>query len=128
MKELVLVGLGGFIGTIFRYLLSAMPYKYVTTHFPLGTLFVNFLGACIIGYFMEFTLTRSYVSDTFRVFVAIGILGGFTTFSTFSYETISLLRAGHLTYAFLNILISNILCLGGTFVGMKLLVFLSRGT
>ncbi|HBQ20683.1 MAG: hypothetical protein A2Z91_06680 [Deltaproteobacteria bacterium GWA2_38_16] len=120
MKTYLLIGCGGFIGTIARYLLSGVPYKYLDTSFPIGILLVNFIGALLIGYFMEFSITRSYISDTARMFVAIGIFGGFTTFSTFSYETIALFRSAQYFYAFLNIFLTNILCLGGTFLGMKL--------
>lgn len=127
MRTLFFIGTGGFIGTIFRYTLSNLPYKYINTSFPLGTLLVNFLGACFIGYFMEFSLTRSYISDTTRMFVAIGILGGFTTFSTFSYETIAFLRSGSYLHAILNILLTNGLCLGGTIIGMKLVTLLKGG-
>ena len=77
---------------------------------------------------MEFSLTRSYIiSDTTRILVTIGILGGFTTFSTFSYETIALLRAGNYIYATFNVLFTNLLCLSGTFVGMKLISLFKQG-
>ena len=125
--QLILIGVGGFIGTILRYLLSGIPYKFLNTSFPYGTLLVNFIGALLIGYFMEFSLTRSYISDTTRIFVTIGILGGFTTFSTFSYETIALLRAGNYMYATFNVLFTNILCLCGTFIGMRLIFLFKQG-
>lgn len=124
---LVVVGAGGCVGTVFRYFLSGLPYKFLDTSFPLGTLLVNFTGALLIGYFMEFSLTRSYISDTTRMFIAIGILGGFTTFSTFSYETIALLRTGNHLYALFNVLLTNFLCFGGTILGMKLVSLFKQG-
>ena len=127
VKMLVVVGTGGFIGTILRYILGGIPYKFLDTSFPLGTLLVNFIGAFLIGYFMEIALTRSTMSDMTRMFVAIGILGGFTTFSTFSYETIALLRAGNTLYALLNMLLTNFLCLGGTILGMKFVSLFKQG-
>ena len=127
MKILVVVGAGGCVGTILRYILEGIPYKFLDTSFPLGTLLVNFIGAFLIGYFMEMALTRSTISDTTRMFVAIGILGGFTTFSTFSYETMALLRAGNTLYALLNMLLTNFLCFGGTLLGMKLVSFFKQG-
>src|SRR3989338_8290747 len=126
VKMLVVVGTGGFIGTILRYILGGIPYKFLDTSFPLGTLLVNFIGAFLIGYFME-TAFRSTISDMTRMFVAIGILGGFTTFSTFSYETIALLRSGNTLYALLNMLLTNFLCFGGTLLGMKLVSLFKQG-
>ena len=77
VKLIILIGIGGFVGTILRYLISGVPYRFLDTSFPLGTLLVNFLGALLIGLVMEFSLTRSYIiSDTTRIFVTIGILGG----------------------------------------------------
>lgn len=124
---LVVVGAGGCIGTILRYILGGIPYKFLDTSFPFGTLLVNFIGAFLIGYFMEISLTRSTISDTTRMFVAIGILGGFTTFSTFSYETMALLKAGNTFYAVLNMVVTNFLCFGGTFLGMKLVYLFKQG-
>ena len=128
MKLLILIGAGGCVGSVLRYILSDVPYKFLSPSFPHGTLLVNFLGALLIGLFMEFSLTRSYIiSDTTRMFITIGILGGFTTFSTFSYETIALLRSGNYLYASMNILFTNLLCLGGTFIGIKLISFFKQG-
>ena len=119
MKTLLVVSLGGFIGTALRYTIGALPYKVIHTTFPYGTLLVNFLGCFLIGYFMEYTLTKSFLSDTTRFFISIGILGGFTTFSTFSYEAIQLMRSGNFMYATTYVLGTNFLCLCGTFMGMK---------
>jgi len=128
MKLLILIGAGGCIGSILRYILSDIPYRFLSPSFPYGTLLVNFLGAFLIGLFVEFSLTRSYIiSDTTRMFITIGILGGFTTFSTFSYETIVLLRAGNYLYASINILLTNLLCLSGTFIGIKLISLFKQG-
>lgn len=124
MKTLLIVSLGGFIGTAFRYIIGALPYKVVQTAFPYGTLLVNFLGCFFIGYFMEYALTKSFLSDTGRFFISIGILGGFTTFSTFSYEAIQLMRSGNFTYAATYVLGTNFLCFFGTFLGMKFISML----
>jgi len=121
MKTVLLIGLGGFVGTMLRYVLSGIPHRHLNTTLPVGTLLVNFLGALIIGYFMEFSLGRSYISDTTRMVIVIGVLGSFTTFSSFSYETISLMRSGNLSHALLNIFLTNLLCFGGTYLGMSLL-------
>jgi len=124
MKTLIIVSVGGFIGTGLRYMIGALPYRVVQTAFPYGTLLVNFLGCFLIGYFMEYALTKSFLSDTTRFFISIGILGGFTTFSTFSYEAIQLIRSGNLMYSTTYILGTNFLCLFGTFIGMKFISIL----
>ncbi|MBI4040484.1 MAG: fluoride efflux transporter CrcB [Deltaproteobacteria bacterium] len=124
MNSFLLVCIGGMIGTGARYLLSGGIHRLFETPFPIGTFFINILGSFLIGLFMEYALGRSYLSDSVRLMVAIGILGGFTTFSSFSYETIALVRAGNLPWAAFNLILTNFLCLVSTLGGMKLISFL----
>jgi CrcB protein len=105
---------------VLRYWLSGAVYRYFAPTFPVGTLVVNVTGCLIIGLFMALFEERFLVQPLLRVFLTIGVLGGFTTFSTFSYETIALLRDGSVMFASLNILLSVIGCLCGTWVGMVL--------
>ncbi|MGG7073359.1 CrcB family protein [Campylobacter sp. 9BO] len=111
MLELVLVGFGGFIGAICRSLLSTALSKF-STLFPFSTLLVNILGSFAIGAFLALNLSQNAKS-----FLVIGILGGFTTFSAFSYQSVALFSTSPFL-AILNILTNVILSLLACYVGI----------
>jgi fluoride exporter len=117
MKELAVVFLGGGVGSALRYWLSGSVYRFVKPTFPYGTLVVNVGGCFLIGFLMAFFEERFVVQPLLRLFLTIGILGGFTTFSTFSFETVELLREGSTISALLNILFSLGGCLTATILG-----------
>ncbi|MEX1277396.1 MAG: fluoride efflux transporter CrcB [Bacteroidota bacterium] len=117
--HLTLVFLGGGLGAVSRYWLSGLVYQKLGTGFPYGTLAVNVLGCLLIGVLMTAMEERFLTTPAVRIFFTIGILGGFTTFSTFSFETISLLRDGQVISATANILLSLTTCLFGTWIGMQ---------
>jgi fluoride exporter len=94
MTRVLLVGLGGFIGSIARYGLQGLVHWWLDTLFPAGTVVVNALGCLLIGAVMSLVEYRQMFSPGVRVFLTIGILGGFTTFSTFGFETFEMLRHG----------------------------------
>lgn len=120
MKILLVIGAGGFIGTVLRYLLSQFIQSKVLSAFPYGTFGVNLIGCFVIG--LVFALSeRSNMHPEWRLFLATGICGGFTTFSAFSQETFSLLRDGQIWYAFAYIIASVILGVAATFIGYSLL-------
>jgi len=83
-------------------------------------LLVNVIGCFVIGVLMSALEDRFVLYPALRVFLAIGILGGFTTFSSFSFETVAMMRDGEFFYASLNVIISVITCIGGTWLGMKI--------
>ena len=118
MYRSMLVFIGGGIGAVFRYLLAGWVYKVVGTDFPYGTLAVNVIGCFVIGLFLTMAEDRFLISPDFRIFFAVGILGGFTTFSTFSFETVELLRDGALAIGLLNVAVSVVVGLTATWVGM----------
>lgn len=119
MKILALIGAGGFIGSILRYLIARFIQDKVFSFFPFGTLGVNVTGCFIIG--VLFTLTeKGSLTSEWRLFLATGICGGFTTFSAFSNETIGLLRDGQMLPAFLYVAASILFGLAATFAGMAL--------
>lgn len=120
MVNIVLVFLGGGIGAAARYWLSGIVYQKMNTDFPYGTFAVNAIGCLLIGILMTAMEERFLAQPSLRVFLTIGILGGFTTFSSFSFETIALLRDGEILYALVNIFTSIFVCLFGTWVGMQI--------
>ena len=121
MERILLIGLGGGIGSIFRYLVSIGTYKLFDRSFPFGTLSVNAIGSFLIGFLFIVLLDRfNGYSDQFRSLLIIGFLGGFTTFSSFSMETINLIEGGDLYRALLNVFVSVVLCLSLTWFGILL--------
>jgi CrcB protein len=120
MKYYLLVGAGGAIGAMGRYWMSGLASRLSAGNFPYGTLLVNLIGCLFIGFIMTLALERFSWTPEIRAFLAIGILGGFTTFSTFSYETMKLLREGAYALGAANILASVIGCLVAAFAGMAL--------
>lgn len=117
MQKLLFVGIGGFIGASLRYLISVNSAKLFGTRLPYGTLIVNVLGAILIGLIIELSLTKSLIPSNLKLFLTTGIMGGLTTFSTFSYETIGLFSAGSSMLATLNIGLNLFLSLSGVVLG-----------
>ncbi len=109
MLQVFAIGLGGFFGAIMRYLISGWTYRLLGERLPYGTLVVNIIGSFILGLFLVLANERFVVSDAMRGFIAIGMMGALTTFSTFSYETISLLQSSLFLKAGLNIFL-NVVC------------------
>lgn len=124
----LLLALGGALGTVARYGLSmwAMP---ISQQLPCGTLMINILGSLLIGFFGTLTLDdgKYPVSEQVRLFIMVGVCGGFTTFSAFSLQTLELLRAGAGMRAVLNILLSVGLCVGAVAVGHLAAAYLNDG-
>jgi fluoride exporter len=123
MKLLLAIGTGSFIGGIFRYLLSQLIQAKAFTTFPFGTLGVNIIGCFLIG--LVFGLSnRGHLTPEWRLFLATGLLGGFTTFSAFSNDTISLLRDGQFWYASAYTASSVLFGFAATFIGIALIKLL----
>ncbi len=117
---LLLIGLFGGAGCISRYLISSGLNAWLGKSFPYGTLAVNIIGSFIIGIIFEVALRGSVISPTLRIALTTGFLGGLTTFSTFSFETVELLLNGKYFVAFLNIAGSLIVCFLATYLGISL--------
>lgn len=113
MEKVLYVGIGGFIGAALRYLITIQSSKLIDSNFPLGTLIVNVVGGFLIGLIVELSLTTNLVSPNLKLFLTTGIMGGLTTFSTFSIETISLINDGRILMGSANILLNVFLSLGG---------------
>ena len=110
MLQIMVAGLGGFIGSAARFWISSLTYRYLGQDFPYGTLLVNVVGSFLIGFLMAFFEDRFTISPDLRIFLTIGILGGFTTFSSFGNETMSLWRDGEGFWPLLTL--QCILCWG----------------
>ena len=117
MKNYMLVFVGGGIGASFRYWLSGVVYRWLPVSFPYGNLFVNISGCFLIGLLMTAFSDRFIVNPGMRIFLVIGVLGGFTTFSSFSFETMSLFHDQEILGGVLNIVISVFGCLTATALG-----------
>jgi CrcB protein len=128
MSKIFLLASGGAIGTVLRYSLSGFTYRFVNGVFPWGTLLVNLAGSFVIGLLWGLFELDNF-STNVRHFIFIGILGGFTTFSTFTLESLNLFRDGEIKLALSNILASNIfgllLVLAG-FIVSKYIVHILR--
>jgi len=123
MKIVLLVGLGSFIGGICRYLVSLVIQNKFLSTFPYGTLAVNIAGCFLIGVIYGFS-ERGNMNAEWRIFLATGIMGGFTTFSSFSNETVGMLRDAQYWPAFSYIALSVFIGLAATFVGISLIKYL----
>lgn len=118
MQTILFIGIGGFIGAIARYFISSFLQSSVTQTFPIGTLGVNILGSFLIGFLALYF--QQIVSSEYRVLVITGFLGALTTFSTFSYESVTLLEQGAYTKVGVSIFLNVVLSLSATIGGMML--------
>jgi len=127
MLDYIFVALGGALGSVSRYWLSGLVANRFGSTFPWGTIIVNITGCLFIGFFNTATGTEGQwlVSPVARTFFMIGICGGYTTFSSFSLQTLNLVNDGEWLYAGANILFSVVLCLAGVWLGHALAVYLN---
>jgi CrcB protein len=121
MGEALLVGMGGFIGTVLRYAIGGWIGRAKSgAPFPLETLLINVAGCLVIGVLAGLSETRGALSETTRAFLFIGVLGGFTTFSAFGYETFQLIRIGLWPAATISAAIQLLLGIGAVWIGHAL--------
>lgn len=114
---LFLIALGGAVGSLLRYLVGGVIQRSSASGFPVGTMFVNVAGCFLIGIFVRFLLNMQ-TSAELRALLVVGFCGGFTTFSTFSFETVGLIEGGEYVRAATYMLGSVALCVVATFAGM----------
>lgn len=114
------VACGGALGSVMRFCFAEWIHRFFERGFPIGTLWVNVTGSFLIGFLSVVLLSKIPSADVWRSFILIGVLGGYTTFSTFSLDSIQLLIQGHFGSALVNIFLSVFLCLTMTFFGMVL--------
>ncbi len=118
METVLFIAGFGALGCLARYFLSGWVYALLGRGFPYGTFAVNIFGAFFIGLVMEFSMRSTMISQNLRIGLAIGFLGGLTTFSTFSFETFKLLEDGQFAVALANVLLSVTVCLLFTWIGI----------
>jgi CrcB protein len=120
LQKVIYIGIGGFIGASIRYLISIQSAKMLNSSIPLGTLIANVLGGFLIGAIMEISMSTDFISPNLKLFLTTGIMGGLTTFSTFSYETITLLGEGKYLLGMGNVFLNLFLSLGGVVLGTSI--------
>jgi CrcB protein len=119
-RNILLVGIGGLLGSVARYLVAIALAGQTAGIFPFATLAVNIVGCFLIGLIFAFADRGNLLTPEWRIFLTTGFCGGFTTFSTFSYESLRLLQDGEYLYVAAYVLISVIVGLAATFLGIVL--------
>ena len=120
LDKYLIIGVGGFLGANVRYIVGNWAAQKWGGSFPFGTLLINVTGSFILGAFIAVITDRLALDPRWRLFFAVGFLGAYTTFSTYTFETIQLVLAGSWWPAVLNLLASNALGLGAALLGVAL--------
>jgi len=119
-RNIFLVAFGGLLGSVARYLVAVLFAAQFTSSFPLATFTVNISGCFIIGILFALSDRGNILSPEWRIFLTTGFCGGFTTFSTFSYESIKLMQDGEFFYVGLNVVLSVVIGFSATYLGILL--------
>lgn len=117
LKQVFLVGFGGFIGSVARFFVSRLNLRYDILSIPVGTLTVNVVGSFIIGFLTGISVKSNLLSTEWRLFLMVGICGGFTTFSSFSNENLMLMHNGQYAAVLLYTCLSVILGFAAVYLG-----------
>jgi CrcB protein len=120
LQRIIYVGIGGGIGAAIRYLITKHSANLFNSSIPFGTLIVNVIGGFLIGMIMELSISTDLISPNLKLFLTTGIMGGLTTFSTFSYETICLISDGRYLAGMANVLLNVFLSFGGVILATSL--------
>lgn len=118
--KIIYLGIFGGLGCVARYVVSGWVYSLAGKSLPYGTLAVNVIGSLLLGLIMEGSLRSTLLSPELRFGMTVGFMGGFTTFSTFSYETVRLLEEGSLVAAGANVLLHVTVCVAAALIGIYL--------
>lgn len=113
-----MVSLGAVVGANLRYILSRYAAKMLGPVFPYGTLIINIVGSFIVGWFMIWTTERVLIDPRWRLLIVVGFCGGFTTFSSYAFESMAYFEQGQWALMTINILANNLLCLLAAVAGM----------
>ncbi len=118
METILMIGIGAVIGANLRYFVSLWAAQQFGTTFPWGTLIINFTGSALLAVFLAFLANHTGVDPRYRLLIATGFCGGYTTFSTYANDSVALFRAGDWIGAVGNVLGSNLICIAGVVVGL----------
>ena len=119
-NQLAFIAAGGALGAVLRFLVSNGVHSFMSRDFPYGTLTVNVIGSFLMGLTYVMLIERLNLSPEWRAFIIVGLLGAFTTFSTFSIETLLLIESSELSKALINVILSVVLCIMGSWIGIIL--------
>lgn len=114
------IAIGAIVGASARYFLSVFIARNFSTTFPYGTLLINITGSLILGFFLVFSTERALLDPRWRLLVAVGFCGSYTTFSSYAFESFALMEQGQWLLSGINIIGSNVLCLAGVLAGAAL--------
>ena len=120
MQTFLWISLGAIVGANLRYFVAQQAGRFVSPDFPYGTLAINLTGSFVLGFFLTWTSERVLADPRWRLMIAVGFCGGYTTFSSYAYETFALAEKGQWLPAILNIAFSNLLCLAAVLLGAVL--------
>lgn len=120
MLDFLAISLGAIVGANARYWISRSALRWLGPAFPYGTLAINVLGSFILGFFMIWSTQRVMVDPRWRLLIAVGFCGGFTTFSSYAFESMALMEQGQWMLMTSNIVSNNLLCLAAVLAGMAL--------
>jgi fluoride exporter len=120
LQTILWISIGAVLGANLRYFVAQYVAKLVPTSFPLGTLIINLSASLVLGFFLIWTSERVLVDPRWRVFVAVGFCGAYSTYSSYAFETLALFEAGQFSFAALNVVITNMTCFLAVVLGAAL--------
>ena len=118
MQQLIAIAIGGAVGSVLRFMVATNVHRFMGKDFPYGTLTVNVLGSLLMGFLFIMLVERQISSVELRSGILFGLLGAFTTFSSFSFETLALMESGDWAKALVNVFVSVSACLLATWIGL----------